>query len=126
MLESIRRYDEALRIVNRGLEYGTGEDAVAHARVFAAFYTFRAARYKEGIDLAMKALAYEFLENDDKARANHVMGLCYWRLYERGNGSSDLQKAIDALNEALHIDPELRAPRELLKELRQYQRRNPA
>ena len=126
MLEGVRRYGEALRVVSRGLEYGVGDDAVAHARVFAAFYTFRAARYAEGVDLAGKALAYEFLEKGDRARAHHVMGLCYWRLSERGGGSSDLQKAIDALNEALRIDPELTSVRELLKELRLYHKRNPA
>ena len=126
MLEGARQYAEALRIVSRGLEYGVGDDAVGHARVFAAFYTFRSARYVEGIDLARKALAYEFLEKEDRARAYHVMGLCYWRLSERGGGSSDLRKAIDALNEALRIDPELTSVRELLKELRLYQKRNPA
>ena len=126
MLEGARQYAEALRIVSRGLEYGVGDDAVGHARVFAAFYTFRSARYAEGVDLARKALAYEFLEKEDRARAYHVMGLCYWRLSERGGGSSDLRMAIDALNEALRIDPELTHVRELLKELRVYQKRNPA
>ncbi len=126
MLEGVRRYPEALRVVSRGLVYGAGDDAVAHARVFAAFYTFRAARYREGVDLAGKALAYEFLANEDRARAHHVIGLCYWRLSERSKASSDLQAAIDALNEALRIDPENRAVRELLKELRLYQKRNAA
>jgi tetratricopeptide (TPR) repeat protein len=126
MLEGARRYGEALHVVSRGLEYGVGEGAIALARVFAAYYTFRAARYGEGVDLARKALAYEFLDKDDRARAHHVLGLCYWRLSERGGGSSDLQKAIDALNEALRIDPELTSVRELLKELRLYQKRNPA
>ncbi len=126
MLEGIRRYSEALRIVRRGLEYGVGDDAIAHARVFAAYYTFRAARYEEGIDLASKALAYQYLEKDDQARAHHVIGLCFWRLSDRRNDSSALQKAIDALNEALRIDPELTSVRELLKELRLVQKRNPA
>ena len=126
MLESARRYAEALRIVNRGLEYGVGDDAIAHARVFASFYTFRSARYEEGVDLARKALDYEFLGKEDRARAHHVIGLCFWRLSERRNDSSDLQHAIDALNEALRIDPGLTPARELLKELRLYQKRNPA
>ncbi len=126
MLEGVRRYGEALQVVSRGLEYGVGEGAIAHARVFASYYSFRAARYEEGVDLARKALAYEFLEKEDSARAYHVLGLCYWRLSDRGGGPSDLQKAIDALNEALQIDPELTSVRELLKELRLYQKRNPA
>ncbi|MDE2999359.1 MAG: hypothetical protein OXU79_09815 [Gemmatimonadota bacterium] len=126
MLESARRYPEALRVVNRGLEYGVGDDAIAHARVFASYYTFRSARYEEGVDLARKALDYELLGNEDRARAHHVIGLCYWRLSERRNDSSDLQTAIDALNEALRIDPGLTPVRELLKELRLYQKRNPA
>lgn len=126
MLEGVRRYPEALRIVSRGLEYAVGDDAIAHARVFAAYYTFRAARYEEGIDLARKALAYQYLEKDDQARAHHVIGLCFWRLSDRRNDASALQKAIDALNEALRIDPELTSVKELLKELRLIQKRNPA
>ncbi len=126
MLESARRYAEALRVVNRGLEYGVGDDAIAHARVFASYYTFRSARYEEAVDLARKALDYEFLGNEDRARAHHVIGLCYWRLSERRKDTADLQQAIDALNEALRIDPNLTPVRELLKELRLIQKRNPA
>lgn len=126
MLEGARRYAEALQIVSRGLEYGVGDDAIAHARVFASYYTFRSARYEEGVDLARKALDYEFLEKENRARAHHVIGLCFWRLSERRKQSSDLQKAIDALNEALRIDPGLTPARDLLKELRLYQKRNPA
>lgn len=126
MLESVRRYADALQVVSRGLEYGVGDDAIAHARVFAAYYTFRSARYEEGVDLARKALDYEFLEKENRARAHHVIGLCFWRLSERRKQPSDLQKAIDALNEALRIDPGLTHVRDLLKELRLYQKRNPA
>ena len=126
MLEGVRRYPEALRIVSRGLEYAVGDDAIAHASVFAAYYTFRAARYEEGIELAKRALAYQYLEKDDQARAHHVIGLCFWRLSDRRNDSSALQKAIDALNEALRIDPELTSVKALLKELRLIQKRNPA
>ena len=126
MLESARRYAEALQVVNRGLEYGVGDEAIAHARVFASYYTFRSARYEEGVDLARKALGYEFLEEEDRARAHHVIGLCFWRLSERRNDPSDLQHAIDALNEALRIDPGLTPVKELLKELRLQQKRNPA
>lgn len=126
MLEHVRRYREALQVINRGLEYGVGEDVLAHARVFASFYTFRQARYRESIDLAKEALSYEFLEKNDRARAFHVIGLCYQTIYQQSNDTADLDAAIHALNEALGIDPNMEEVRDMLKTLRKYRQTLPS
>ena len=126
MLEAVRRYGDALDIVNKGLDYAIGEDVIAHARVFASFYNFRKAKYKEGIELAKEALTYEFLEQNDRARAYHVIGLCYSTRYSRSNSMDDLDAAINALNEAVGIEPTMVEARDLLKTLRKYRQGLPS
>lgn len=126
MLEAVRRYGEALEIVNKGLGYASGEDVIAHARVFASFYNFRNAKYTEGIELAQKALTYEFLEQNDRARAYHVIGLCFSTRYNKSQSMDDLDAAIDALNEAVGIEPSMNKARDLLKTLRKYRQSLPS
>ena len=123
MLEEFRRHEEALKVVNRGLEYGVGEDVKAHARVFAAFYTFRMARNREGIALAEDALSYAFLPTEDQARAYHVIGLCYTYLHQETGELADLDAAIEALNMSVNIDSSMKHARDLLKKLRIQRRR---
>jgi tetratricopeptide (TPR) repeat protein len=126
MLEAVRRYGEALDIVNKGLDYAIGEDVIAHARVFASFYNFRRAKYAQGIELAQKAIEYEFLEQNDRARAHHVIGLCYSTVYSRSKDIADLDEAIDALNEALRVEPSMIKAKDLLKTLRKYRQGLPS
>ena len=123
MLESIRRYGEALQVVSRGLHYGAGEDVVFRAKVFAAFYTFRAARYEEAIALAGEALAYEHLSDNSKGRAYHVIGLSRLQLHERTKDLADLDAAIEALNASVGADPSMGEARKLLKALREQRQR---
>ncbi len=118
MLEAFRRYDEALEIVDRGLDYAVNEDVKAHAKVFAAFYTFRKARFNESIVLAEEGLSYEFLSKEDKSRAYHTIGLCYTYIHEDTGQLSDLDAGIKALNEAVIIDPSNAEAKRMLKALR--------
>ncbi len=123
MLEEFRRHEEALKIVHRGLEYAVGEDAIAHARIFAAFYTFRMAQNREAIALAEDALSYEFLSTEDQARAYHVIGLCYTYIHQETGELADLDAAIEALNMSVNIDSSMNHARDLLKKLRVQRRR---
>ena len=79
-----REYDLALRVINRGLEYASGEDVIfSQAKVFAAYCTFwrgKAEDFQQGVSLAKEALSYEFLSDNDRARAYHVIRSVYMRI----------------------------------------------
>jgi hypothetical protein len=76
--------------------------------------------------LAKEALTYEFLEQNDRARAYHVIGLCYSTRYSRSKSMDDLDAAINALNEAVGIEPTMTKARDLLKTLRKYRQSLPS
>ena len=126
MLEAVKRYEDALRAVERGLEYASGEDVIAHAEVFASFYIYRSGRFEEGIQRARKALTYEFLEKEDQARAYHVVGLCYSTLYSQNKDLKALDAAIEALNKSVGINPGNSEARDMLKSLRSHRQTIPS
>lgn len=117
-LEAFRRYKEALKVVNRGIEYGESDDALAKARVFASFYQFRGGNFDSAIATAEQALTNEHLSGNLKARANHVVGLGYTYKYQDSDRVEHLDAAISALNLAIGLDPNMSDVRKLLKELR--------
>jgi tetratricopeptide (TPR) repeat protein len=118
MLEEFRRYKEALQIVNRGIEYGESNDALAKAKVFASFYHFRGGSFDSAVVVAKEALTNDHLNGNLKARANHVVGLGYTYMYQDSNSAEHLDAAISALNLAIGLDPSMSDVRKLLKELR--------
>jgi tetratricopeptide (TPR) repeat protein len=118
MLQTFKRFDEALKVVNRGIQYGAGEDVIARARVFASYYSFCTQDSEDAIVLAGDALSYESLSDKDKARAYHVLGLGYTDIYQKTRELSDLDAAIEALNSSVRIAPSNREVKKLLKTLR--------
>jgi len=123
MLESFRRYREALEVVNRGLHYGAGDDVTSNTKVFASFYSFRAGRYEEAIGLAREALDYEHLSSNSQGRAYHVIGLCLFQIFDRTKDVADLDAAIEALNASVNADSSMTEARKMLKTLRQHRQR---
>lgn len=123
---SFREYNRALSIINKGLDYASGDDVVARAKVFAAYCTFwrgKAEDFQQGVALAKEALSYEFLSDNSRARAYHVIGLCYTYIYQDSEDMAHLDEAIKALNEAVNIDGNMGEAKELLKALRQQRGR---
>ena len=123
---SFREYNRALSIINKGLDYASGEDVVARAKVFAAYCTFwrgKTEDYQQGVALAKEALSYEFLSDNSRARAYHVIGLCYTYIYQDTEDRAHLDEAIKALNEAVNIDGNMGEAKQLLKALRQQRGR---
>ncbi|MDP6775269.1 MAG: hypothetical protein QGI83_00730 [Candidatus Latescibacteria bacterium] len=118
MLQEFKRFPEALEVINQGLSYTSDEGTLARARVYAAYYTYQVSRYREGVELAEQALAFEHLGETDRARAFHVIGLCYTYFHQDTKNPSDLEAAIEALNQSVVIDPSQKDPRELLRSLR--------
>ncbi|MCY3681685.1 MAG: hypothetical protein OXH16_09820 [Gemmatimonadetes bacterium] len=124
--KSFREYNRALDIINKGLDYASGEDVISRAKVYAAYCIFwqsKAEDYQQGVALAKEALSYEFLSDNDRARAYHVIGLCYAYIYQDTEDMTDLDEAIRALNEAVNIDENMGEAKLLLKELRQQRGR---
>jgi tetratricopeptide (TPR) repeat protein len=118
MLEGLKRYEEALQVVERGLEYGSGKDELANAKVFAAFYKFRTGDSDGAYAYAEEALQNADLGKDLQARAHHVQGLIMTYRYQDHETVEDLDKAIKSLNAAVDLDPGIGDARALLKELR--------
>ena len=121
MLQGFKEYDKALRVVERGLSYASGQEQIARAKVYAAFYTFRQGKIEDlrrSISLANEAMAYEFLPDEDRARAYHVIGLNYTYIHQDTGVISDLEEGIKALNEAVNLDPKLDEAKDLLRQLR--------
>ena len=124
--KSFRDYNRALDIINKGLDYASGEDVISQAKVYAAYCIFwqsKAEDYQQGVALAREALSYEFLSDNDRARAYHVIGLCYAYIYQDTEDMTHLDEAIRALNEAVNIDGNMGEAKLLLKELRQQRGR---
>ena len=124
--KSFREYNHALSIINKGLDYASGEDVISRAKVYAAYCTFwqgEAEDYHQGIALAKEALSYEFLSDNNRARAYHVIGLCYTYIYQDSEDMAHLDEAVKALNEALNINGNMGDAKELLKALRQQRER---
>jgi tetratricopeptide (TPR) repeat protein len=123
MLEELRRYDEALAVVSRGMAYGKTKDALMQATVYASFYTYRAGKAREAIALATEAAGYGPLAGNLKARAQHVIGLSYFSLFEDSSRVGDLEASIKALNDAVTIDPSMSEARQMLQTLREHRER---
>ena len=124
--ESFRDYDRALNTINKGLDYASGEDVIARSKVYAAYCTFwrgKAEDLQRGVTLAKEALSYEFLSDNNRARAYHVIGLCYAYIYQDSEDMAHLDEAIKALNEAVNIDGNMGEAKQLLKALRQQRGR---
>lgn len=122
-------YDRAYGVIQRGLAYGNSEDVLSKAKVVGAFCSFRQGKpedLKNGIALAKDALKYEFLSDEDQARAYHVIGLCYTYLHQDSGEMADLDAAIKALNECVNIDSGMADARDLLKTLRQMRDKLPS
>lgn len=120
--KSFRDYNRALSIINEGLDYASGEDVISQAKVYAAYCMFwqgKAEDFQQGIALAKEALGYEFLSDNNRARAYHVIGLCYAYIYQDSDDMAHLDEAIKALNEAVNIDGNMGEAKQLLKALRQ-------
>ena len=120
--KSFRDYNHALGIINKGLDYASGEDVISQAKVYAAYCTFwqgKTEDFEQGVALAKEALSYEFLSDNNRARAYHVIGLCYAYIYQDSEDMAHLDEAIKALNEAVNIDGNMGDAKELLKALRQ-------
>ena len=116
-----RDYNQALSVINKGLDYASGEDVIARSKIYAAYCTFwqgKAEDFEQGVALATEALKYEFLSDNDRARAYHVIGLCYAYIYQDSEDMGHLDEAIKALNEAVNIDGNMGEAKELLKALR--------
>lgn len=126
MLEELGRFKEALVVLNRGIDYATGEDTIAEAKVYAAYYTFTTGDNAGAIRLADEALLNEHLSGPDRARAYHVLGLGYTYTYENSRELPDLDSAIQALNESVTIDPGMTEAKELLKTLRSLRHKLPS
>ena len=119
--KSFREYDRALSIIDRGLDYASGEDVISWAKVYAAYCTFwqgETEDFHQGVTLAKEALSYEFLSDNNRARAYHVIGLCYTYIYQDSENMAHLDEAIKALNEAVNIDGNMGEAKQLLKALR--------
>ena len=119
--KSFREYDRALSIINKGLDYASGEDVISRAKVYAAYCTFwqgETEDFHQGVTLAKEALSYEFLSDNNRARAYHVIGLCYAYIYQDSEDMAHLDEAIKALNEAVNIDGNMGEAKQLLKALR--------
>jgi len=122
-------FDRASNVLQRGLHYGNSEDVRAKAKVVAGFCAFRKGKkenLQEGIALSKEALDYEFLTDMDRARAYHVIGLCYTYLHQDTGEMADLDAAIKALNECVNIDSGMADARDLLKSLRQIREKLPS
>ena len=120
--QAFRDYDRALAVINRGLDYASGKDVISRAKVYAAYCTFwqgEPSDLQRGIALANEALSYEFLSDNDRARAYHVIGLCHVYLDRDARDMAHLDAAIKALNEAVNIDGDMGEAKELLKYARQ-------
>jgi len=116
-----RDYAQSLEVINRGLEYASGQDVTSRAKIYAAYATFWQGKtddFQSGIAFAREALEYEFLTDSDRARAYHVIGLCYTYLHEDSGELTDLDAAIKALNECVNIDGGMTEAKDLLKGLR--------
>ena len=116
-----RDYSRALSVIDKGLAYASGEDVISRAKIYAAYCTFwqgKAEDFEQGVTLAKEALKYEFLSDNDRARAYHVVGLCYAYIYQDSEDMTHLDEAIKALNEAVNIDGNMGEAKELLKALR--------
>ena len=121
-----RDYDRALEIIDKGLDYASGEDVISRAKVYAAYCTFwqgKTEDFERGVELAREALKYEFLSDNDRARAYHVIGLCYAYIYQDSEDMVHLDDAIKALNEAVNIDGNMGEAKALLKALREQRGR---
>ncbi|MCY3872100.1 MAG: hypothetical protein OXG87_21340 [Gemmatimonadetes bacterium] len=119
--KSFREYNRALDIINKGLDYASGEDVISRAKVYAAYCTFwqgKSEEFLKGVALAKEALNYEFLSANNRARAYHVIGLCYAYIYQDTEDMTHLDEAIKALNEAVNIDGNMGEAKQLLKALR--------
>lgn len=126
LLGRFQEYERALTVLNRGMAFASGEDVKARAKVYMAYSTFRHGKmedFERGIALAEEALAYKFLPDEDRARAYHVIGLCYTYIYQDSRELPDLDAAIKALNECVNIDSDMHEAKELLKSLRQQRDR---
>lgn len=124
--QAFRDYDLALAVIHRGLDYASGKDAISQAKVYAAYCAFwrgEPSDLQRGIALANEALSYEFLSDNDRARAYHVIGLCHRYLYQDSKDMAHLDAAIKALNEAVNIDGDMGEAKELLKEARRQRAR---
>ncbi len=118
MMEGLKRYKEALGVIEQGIVYGSSKDALAEAKVFGSFYRFRTGDSDGAFTMAGEALENEDLENRLKGRAYHVRGLVSTYRYQDNNQVGDLDEAIKSLNEAVVLDPAVSDARALLKELR--------
>lgn len=127
--KEFQEFDRASVVLQRGLHYGNSEDVRAKAKVVAGFCEFRKGKkenLKEGIALSEEALGYEFLADEDRARAYHVIGLCYTYLHQDSGEMADLDAAIKALNECVNINSGMADARDLLKTLRQMREKLPS
>ena len=127
--KEFQEFDRASAVLQRGLHYGNSEDVRAKAKVVAGFCAFRKGKkenFEEGIALSKAALDYEFLKDEDRARAYHVIGLCYTYLHQDSGEMADLDAAIKALNECVNIDKDMVDARDLLKTLRQMREKLPS
>ncbi len=118
MLSKYDRYADALATVERGLSYARTDAEAARAKVYAAYYHFWLRHFEKTTNLAQEALDSGLLEKDEKARAYHAMGLGYTYLFQDSKDMGRLEKAIQALNESLLIEPQNPPARELLRTLR--------
>ena len=118
MMEGLKRYDEALKVIERGIAYGSSKDGLAEAKVFGSFYRFRTGDSDGAFTMAGEALENGDLKNRLKGRAHHVRGLVSIYRYQDNNQVDDLDEAIKSLNEAVVLDPAVGDARALLKELR--------
>lgn len=118
MLSKYDRYADALATVERGLSYARTDAEAARAKVYAAYYHFWLKNFEKTTSLAQEALDSGLLENSEKARAYHAMGLGYTYLFQDSKDRGHLEKAIKALNESLLIEPQNPPARELLRVVR--------
>ena len=118
MMQGQKRWEEAENLIDRGLEYGSGKDILAQARVYGSFYKFRNGNSDDAYKMAGEALEHEELEDKLQAQAHHVRGLVMTYRYQDHKEIADLDQAIKSLNEAVGLDPGMGDARSLLRELR--------
>ncbi len=119
---AFRDYGLAQKIITQGLAYAASKDVMSQAKVYAAecaFWQGKTEDFQQGIALAEEALSYQFLSDTDRALAYHVIGKCYTYIHQNSGDRAHLDEAIKALNEAVNINGDMRAARQLLKVLRQ-------
>lgn len=118
MQQGVKNYKEADKLIQRGLEYASGKDVIAEAKVYGSFYKFRNGDAEEAYAMAGEALENQNLEDKLRAQAHHVRGLIMTYRYQDHNEIADLDQAIESLNEAVGLDPGMGDARSLLRELR--------